>query len=116
MDVAIVLMNNGVCHFTCIDSKSASMINIFARWLLGFIYLLPPLWCFNVGAAAYLNPLKSKKVGVGFAFIGFIWRVLCGWRKSVVKIEFQFMPYLAIAEGIFTAWIPSWLILIGYWH
>lgn len=68
--------------------------------------------------AACLSYLENTKEGLAFALIWIAWGILwfTGWIESVLKIELNFVPYLAIAEGIVTAWIPSWLILMGYWH
>ncbi|STQ86442.1 acid-activated urea channel [Helicobacter muridarum] len=72
----------------------------------------------NSVPAAYLSYLENTGEGLAFSVIWIAWGILwlTGWIESVLKIELKFVPYLAIAEGIFTAWIPSWLILIGYWH
>lgn len=68
--------------------------------------------------AAYLSYLENTQEGLAFALIWIAWGILwfTGWIESVLKIELKFVPYLAIIEGIFTAWIPSWLILMEYWH
>lgn len=72
----------------------------------------------NSVPAAYLSYMEDTEEGIAFAFIWIAWGVLwlTGWIESVLKIELQFVPYLAITEGIFTAWIPAWLILMGYWN
>ncbi|WP_104697532.1 MULTISPECIES: AmiS/UreI family transporter [unclassified Helicobacter] len=68
--------------------------------------------------AAYLSYAEGTAEGIAFAYIWIAWGVLwfTGWVEAVLKKELKFVPYLAIAEGIFTAWIPSWLILTGYWN
>ncbi len=71
--------------------------------------------------AAYLSYHDANihgMEGILFACIWIAWGILwlIGWIECVLKIELKFTPYLAILEGIFTAWIPAWLILIGYWH
>lgn len=52
------------------------------------------------------------------AIIWLAWGVLwlTGFIECVLKIELKFVPYLAILEGIFTAWIPAWLFFVGYWN
>lgn len=67
--------------------------------------------------AAYLSYNDGTFEGIVFAYIWLAWGVLwlTGWIECVLKIELKFVPYLAILEGIFTAWIPAWLILTGYW-
>lgn len=68
--------------------------------------------------AAYLSYTSGIKENVQFAIIWVAWGVLwlTGFIETVLKIELKFVPYLAIAEGIFTAWIPAWLILERYWN
>lgn len=72
----------------------------------------------NAIPAAYLSYLENTQEGMAFALIWIAWGILwlTGWIESILKIELKFVPYLAIAEGILTAWIPAWLILMGYWH
>ncbi len=65
-----------------------------------------------------MSYLENTQEGMAFALIWIAWGILwlTGWIESILKIELKFVPYLAIAEGILTAWIPAWLILMGYWH
>ena len=51
------------------------------------------------------------------ALIWWAWGVLwlTGWIELVLKKELKFTPYLSILEGVFTAWIPGFLILLGIW-
>ncbi|RDU72678.1 acid-activated urea channel [Helicobacter aurati] len=69
--------------------------------------------------AAYLSYNNNGRTqeNIAFAIIWLAWGILwlTGWIETVLKIEIKFVPYLAIIEGIVTAWIPSWLILVGYW-
>ena len=44
---------------------------------------------------------------------GILW--LTGFIENVLKKHLSFVPYLAIFEGIVTAWIPGFLILTGLW-
>lgn len=44
---------------------------------------------------------------------GILW--LTGFIENVLKKELKFVPYLAIFEGIFTAWIPGFLMLSNLW-
>lgn len=164
MYVAIVLINNGICRITNINSKTCSVINIFVGTLsviiniviivygnitgdknnflaaatgllFGFTYLFIAYNnLFDLDLRAYgwyslfvaINSLPAAYLSynggdtqqnISFAIIwlawGFLW--LTAWIESVLKIELKFVPYLAIIEGIFTAWIPSWLLLVGYW-
>ncbi len=51
------------------------------------------------------------------AIIWILWGILwlTGFIENVLKKELKFVPYLAIFEGIFTAWIPGFLILTNLW-
>ena len=51
------------------------------------------------------------------AIIWILWGILwlTGFIESVLKKELKFVPYLAIFEGIFTAWIPGFLMLTNLW-
>ena len=153
--VAIVLINNGICRLSNIDSKSASIMNIFVGLLsvvinviaiihgdfyaaatgllFGFTYLFVAAnnlfnldtrafgWyslfvAINSIPAAYLS-YKDDVVHISFTAIWLAWGVLwlTGFIECVLKIELKFVPYLAIFEGIVTAWIPAWLFFMGIW-
>lgn len=66
--------------------------------------------------AAYLS-YKDDTVDIAFTVIWIAWGILwlTGFIECVLKIELRFVPYLALLEGILTAWIPAWLLLTGYW-
>lgn len=66
--------------------------------------------------AAYLS-YKDDVVHISFTAIWLAWGVLwlTGFIECVLKIELKFVPYLAIFEGIVTAWIPAWLFFMGVW-
>ena len=51
------------------------------------------------------------------AIIWILWGILwlTGFIETVLKKELKFVPYLAVFEGIFTAWIPGFLILTNFW-
>jgi acid-activated urea channel len=51
------------------------------------------------------------------AVIWILWGILwlTGFIENVLKKHLSFVPYLAIFEGIGTAWIPGFLILTGLW-
>lgn len=57
----------------------------------------------------------------GNALYGIIWWLWGGlWLTAFIEINLKknlgkFVPYLAIFEGIVTAWIPGFLMLIGKW-
>lgn len=100
--------------FTYLFVACNSLFNLDVRaygWYSLFVAI-------NAIPAAYLSYNEGTQESIAFAYIWIAWGILwlTGWIESVLKIELAFVPYLAIAEGIFTAWIPAWLILIGYWH
>ena len=51
------------------------------------------------------------------AVIWILWGILwlTGFIENVLKKHLSFVPYLAIFEGIVTAWIPGFLILTNLW-
>ena len=51
------------------------------------------------------------------AVIWILWGILwlTGFIENVLKKELKFVPYLAVFEGIVTAWIPGFLILTNLW-
>ena len=53
-----------------------------------------------------------------YGIIWFLWGIL--WLTAFIEINLKknlgkFVPYLAIFEGIVTAWIPGLLMLWGKW-
>ncbi|WP_286312553.1 AmiS/UreI family transporter [Romboutsia ilealis] len=59
----------------------------------------------------YIN--GDWKMAIIWILWGILW--LTGFIENVLKKELKFVPYLAIFEGIFTAWIPGFLILTNLW-
>nr|ABI95467.1 UreI [Helicobacter felis ATCC 49179] len=56
--------------------------------------------------------------GDWWAFIWLAWGVLWigGWIECALgKSLGKFVPWLAIVEGVITAWIPAWLLFIQHW-
>ena len=51
------------------------------------------------------------------AVIWILWGILwlTGFIENVLKKQLRFVPYLAVFEGIVTAWIPGFLILTNLW-
>lgn len=68
--------------------------------------------------AAYYSYIAGTNQGYWFAIIWLAWGVLwlTGFIETVLKKELPWVPYLAILEGIFTAWIPAWLIITRTWN
>lgn len=71
----------------------------------------------NSVPAAYYSYITGTNEGYWFGIIWLAWGVLwlTGFIETVLKKELSWVPYLAILEGIFTAWIPAWLIITGTW-
>lgn len=69
--------------------------------------------CINALIAAYLDKanLYALLIWIAWAFFWFLGFVECSLNKSLGK----FSSYVAIAEGIFTGWLPGLLILLGLW-
>ena len=59
----------------------------------------------------YIN--GDWKMAIIWILWGILW--LTGFIENVLKKNLKFVPYLAIFEGIFTAWIPGFLILTNLW-
>lgn len=56
--------------------------------------------------------------GILMSIIWWFWGVLwlTGFLETVLNKNLgKFVGYLSILEGIFTAWIPGFLMLTGYW-
>lgn len=54
-----------------------------------------------------------------YGLIWFAWGVLwlTGFVENVLHISLgKSVGYLSLIEGIFTAWIPGFLMLVGMWH
>jgi acid-activated urea channel len=53
-----------------------------------------------------------------FSIIWITWGVLwfAGFLECTLEKKLgKFVPYLAIIEGIFTAWLPGYMMLAGWW-
>lgn len=53
-----------------------------------------------------------------FSIIWIAWGVLwfTGFLEGTLEKKLgKFVPYLAIIEGIFTAWLPGYMMLAGWW-
>ncbi|WP_283703374.1 AmiS/UreI family transporter [Clostridium perfringens] len=63
--------------------------------------------------------ILSMKTDMRIAIIWWAWGILwlTGWLSCVLKIELKKVPsILSIIEGIITAWIPGFLMLINLWN
>ncbi|MDR0380952.1 MAG: AmiS/UreI family transporter [Oscillospiraceae bacterium] len=67
----------------------------------------------NTIPCAYIDRADWRMVVIWLAW-GVLW--LTGFIECVLKKDLKkFVPALAIAEGIFTAWIPGFMMLSGAW-
>ena len=70
----------------------------------------------NTIPCAYLSFTQDLDYRMGFIWI--LWGIL--WLTAFIEIILKknlgrFVPYLAIFEGIITAWIPGFLMLVNKW-
>ena len=70
----------------------------------------------NTIPCAYLSFTQDLDWRMGFIWI--LWGIL--WATAFIEIILKknlgkFVPYLAIFEGIVTAWIPGFLMLVNKW-
>ena len=70
----------------------------------------------NTIPCAYLSFTQDLDWRMGFIWI--LWGIL--WLTAFIEIILKknlgrFVPYLAIFEGIVTAWIPGFLMLVNKW-
>jgi len=100
--------------------------------LFGFTYLFAaannifrldtiPYGWFSLFVAINTIPCAAIDFNGGDWKMGVIWilwgiLLLTGFIECVMKKDLKkFVPYLAIFEGIITAWIPGFLMLRGMW-
>lgn len=58
--------------------------------------------------------IYNQLMGIIWWAWGVLW--ITAWIEIVAKKNLKnFVPWLSIVEGIFTAWIPGFLILMGIW-
>lgn len=68
----------------------------------------------NTIPCGFMNLKTDFRMSIIWWLWGLLW--LTGWIETVLKKDLKkFIPYLSIFEGIFTAWIPAFLMLIHYW-
>ena len=97
--------------FTYLYVAANSIFNLDGR-LYGWYSLFVAI---NTIPAAYISFAGDGdwKMAVIWILWGILW--LTGFIETVLKKELRFVPYLAVFEGIFTAWIPGFLILTNLW-
>ena len=69
----------------------------------------------NTIPAAYIEFTVNNdwRMAVIWILWGILW--LTGYIENVLKKKLEWVPYLAVFEGIVTAWIPGFLILTNLW-
>lgn len=97
--------------FTYLFVAVNSIFNLDSRlygWYSLFVFI-------NTLPAAWIEYSINRDWRMALIWIswGILW--LTGFIENVLKKELKFVPYLAIFEGIFTAWIPGFLILTNLW-
>lgn len=134
--VGITLISNGYCGLVGVDHRSVALLNLLTGSLsfiinttyliVGFVYL------FNLDMRIYgifalfvaINTIPSAWVAYRvegdwrFAIIWLIWGILwfSGFVEYVLAIKIgKPVFYFAILAGIFTCWIPGYLMLINQW-
>ena len=97
--------------FTYLFVAANSIFNLDNR-LYGWYSLFVAI---NTIPAAYISFAGDGdwKMAIIWILWGILW--LTGFIETVLKKELKFVPYLAVFEGIFTAWIPGFLILTNFW-
>ena len=97
--------------FTYLYVAANSIFNLDGRfygWYSLFVAIntIPAAWIeFTVNG--------DWRMAVIWILWGILW--LTGFIENVLKKELKFVPYLAVFEGIVTAWIPGFLILTNLW-
>ena len=88
---------------------------IFDQRLYGWFSLFVAI---NTIPAGILCLTSGYGGNAWYGIIWFLWGIL--WLTAFIEINLKkdlgkFVPYLAIFEGIITAWIPGLLMLWGKW-
>ena len=97
--------------FTYLYVAANSIFNLDGR-LYGWYSLFVAI---NTVPAAWIEFTVNGdwRMAVIWILWGILW--LTGFIENVLKKELKFVPYLAVFEGIVTAWIPGFLILTNLW-
>jgi len=97
--------------FTYLYVAANSIFNLDGR-LYGWYSLFVAI---NTVPAAWIEFSVNGdwRMAVIWILWGILW--LTGFIENVLKKELKFVPYLAVFEGIVTAWIPGFLILTNLW-
>ena len=97
--------------FTYLFVAVNSIFNLDPR-LYGWYSLFVAI---NSVPAAYIEYFVNGdwRMAVIWILWGILW--LTGFIENVLKKHLSFVPYLAIFEGLVTAWIPGFMILTELW-
>ena len=97
--------------FTYLFVAVNSIFNLDPR-LYGWYSLFVAI---NSVPAAYIEYFVNGdwRMAVIWILWGILW--LTGFIENVLKKHLSFVPYLAVFEGIVTAWIPGFMILTELW-
>ena len=97
--------------FTYLYVAANSIFNLDGR-LYGWYSLFVAI---NTIPAAWIEYSVNGdwRMAVIWILWGILW--LTGFIENVLKKELKFVPYLAVFEGIVTAWKPGFLILTNLW-
>ena len=97
--------------FTYLYVAANSIFNLDGR-LYGWYSLFVAI---NTIPAAWIEFTVNGdwRMAIIWVLWGILW--LTGFIENVLEKKLNFVPYLAIFEGIVTAWIPGFLILTNLW-
>ena len=97
--------------FTYLYVAANSIFNLDGR-LYGWYSLFVAI---NTVPAAWIEFTVNGdwRMAVIWILWGILW--LTGYIENVLKKHLPFVPYLAVFEGVVTAWIPGFLILTNLW-
>lgn len=100
--------------FTYLYSAINTIFN-FDQRLFGWFSLFVAINSIPCGLLCITSGYGGNAIyGIIWWFWGLLW--LTGFIEINLKKDLgKFVPYLSIFEGIFTAWIPGFLMLIGKW-
>ena len=135
--VGIVLINNGIARLTNVDNRSTAVMNYFTGALSIIINIITIVHG-DFKSLDGIGDFYSAATGLLFGFTYLYVAVnstfnldprLYGWYslfvaintipaayiENVLKKKLEWVPYLAVFEGIVTAWIPGFLILTNLW-
>lgn len=101
--------------FTYLYTAINSIFNLDQR-LYGWYSLFVAI---NSIPAGLLCIIKGYGGNWIYGIIWFAWGIL--WATGFIENNLhknlgKFVGYLGVAEGILTAWIPGFLMLVGMWH